>query len=362
MVDIQYVIKGPSLEKLEEIANVVTEKLKKMGGYVDVDTNLKINKPEVRIYIDRAKAGEIGVTVEDIAFTLNALFGKMKIGTYEVGSESYDVYIKADEDFLNNFENLKKVYVRTQRGDMVPLSSLITYELKPGYNVINRYDRQYSFSLFANLYGKSQGEATAEIEDLLNDILPDGYTYEVAGMAKEFREAFKGLAQALVIALVGMYMILASLFESFLHPFTVMLTLPLAISGVFGLLLITGTSLSVPSYFGIILLMGIVARDAVLFIERIIQLRKEGMEMRDAIMQARKERLRPILMTTITIVFALLPVALGLFEGSELRKPMAIAVIGGIMSALPLSLYVIPVIYEIVDRINLKRLFPLRPS
>ncbi len=362
MVDIQYVIKGPSLEKLEEIANVVTEKLKKMGGYVDVDTNLKINKPEVRIYIDRAKAGEIGVTVEDIAFTLNALFGKMKIGTYEVGSESYDVYIKADEDFLNNFENLKKVYVRTQRGDMVPLSSLITYELKPGYNVINRYDRQYSFSLFANLYGKSQGEATAEIEGLLNDILPDGYTYEVAGMAKEFREAFKGLAQALVIALVGMYMILASLFESFLHPFTVMLTLPLAISGVFGLLLITGTSLSVPSYFGIILLMGIVARDAVLFIERIIQLRKEGMEMRDAIMQARKERLRPILMTTITIVFALLPVALGLFEGSELRKPMAIAVIGGIMSALPLSLYVIPVIYEIVDKINLKRLFPLRPS
>ena len=362
MVDIQYVIKGPSLEKLEEIANVVTEKLKKMGGYVDVDTNLKINKPEVRIYIDRAKAGEIGVTVEDIAFTLNALFGKMKIGTYEVGSESYDVYIKADEDFLNNFENLKKVYVRTQRGDMVPLSSLITYELKPGYNVINRYDRQYSFSLFANLYGKSQGEATAEIEDLLNKVLPEGYTYEVAGVAKEFREAFKGLAQALVIALVGMYMILASLFESFLHPFTVMLTLPLAISGVFGLLLITGTSLSVPSYFGIILLMGIVARDAVLFIERIIQLRKEGMDMRDAIMQARKERLRPILMTTITIVFALLPVALGLFEGSELRKPMAIAVIGGIMSALPLSLYVIPVIYEIVDKIRLRKLFPLRPS
>lgn len=362
MVDIQYVIKGPSLEKLEEIANVLTEELKRRGGYVDVDTNLKINKPEVRIYINRAKAGELGVTVEDIALTLNALFGKMKIGTYEVGFESYDVYIKADEDFLKNFENIKKVYVRTQKGDMVPLASLITYELKPGYNVINRYDRQYSFSLFANLYGKSQGEATAEIEDILNKILPDGYTYEVAGMAKEFREAFKGLAIALIIAIIGIYMILASLFESLLHPFTVMLTLPLAISGVFGLLLITGTSLSVPSYFGIILLMGIVARDAVLFIERIIQLRKEGMEMRSAIMQARKERLRPILMTTITIVFALLPVALGVFEGSEIRKPMAIAVIGGIMSALPLSLYVIPVIYEIVDRISPKRISLPRPS
>jgi len=167
MVDIQYVIKGPSLEKLEEIANVLTEELKRRGGYVDVDTNLKINKPEVRIYINRAKAGELGVTVEDIALTLNALFGKMKIGTYEVGFESYDVYIKADEDFLKNFENIKKVYVRTQKGDMVPLASLITYELKPGYNVINRYDRQYSFSLFANLYGKSQGEATAEIEERL---------------------------------------------------------------------------------------------------------------------------------------------------------------------------------------------------
>ncbi len=362
MTDIQYVVKGPSLEELERISRIVVERLKELGGYVDVDTNLRINKPEVRITINREKAGELGVSVEDIALTLNAFFGKLKIGTYEVGSESYDMYIKAKEDFIKNFENIKKIYVRSSDGDLIPLSTLITYEIKPGYNVINRYDRQYSFSLFANLYGKSQGEATAEIEQILEEVLPDGYTYEVAGMAKEFREAFKGLGIALIIAIVGIYMILASLFESLIHPFTVMLTLPLAISGIFGLLLITDTSLSVPSYFGIILLMGIVARDAVLFIERIIQLRKEGMDIRNAIMQARKERLRPILMTTITIVFALMPVAFGMFEGSEIRQPMAMSVIGGIMTALPLSLYVIPVVYEIMDKISLRRIIPPRPS
>ena len=362
MTDIQYVIKGPSLEELERISKILIEELKKRDGYVDVDTNLRINKPEVRISINREKAGELGVTVEDIALTLNAFFGKLKVGTYEVGSESYDVYIKAEEDFIKNFENIKKIYVRSINGDLIPLSSLISYEIKPGYNVINRYDRQYSFSLFANLYGKSQGEATEEIESILREVLPEGYTYEVAGMAKEFKRAFVGLGIALIIAIVGIYMILASLFESLVHPFTVMLTLPLAISGVFGLLLITDTSLSVPSYFGIILLMGIVARDAVLFIERIIQLRKEGEHIRDAIMKARRERLRPILMTTITIVFALLPVAFGVFEGSEIRQPMAMSVIGGIMTALPLSLYVIPVVYEIMDRISIRRLIPPRPS
>ncbi len=150
-------------------------------------------------------------------------------------------------------------------------------------------------------------------------------------------------------------MVLASLFESYRHPFTVLLTVPLSLSGAFGLMYLTRTSLSVPSYFGVILLIGIVVRDAVLFIERIIQLRKEGYETRNAILQARRERLRPILMTTLTIVFALLPVALGLTAGSELRKPLAIAVIGGIASALPLSLLVLPIVYEMFDSLRLRK-------
>ena len=348
-VDIQYVVRGDSLEELGRIADRLKRFLEEAGGYTDIDTDIRINQPEVRITVDRNRLADLGISVEDVGNTLNAMFGKLWIGTYELGSESYDIYIKAREDFLKTYENLKKVFVRTKNGDLVPVTSVIKYELAPGYTVINRYNRQYSFILFANLEDKTLGTAVEEIESFLKKILPPGYTYEPAGATKEFQRAFRGLAFALLVAVIGVYMVLASLFESLIHPFTVMLTLPLAVSGVFGLLYITGNSISVPSYFGVILLVGLVARDSVLFIERIIQLRKEGESVRDSIMKARKERLRPILMTTLTIMFALLPVALGLTEGAELRKPLALAVIGGLTTALPLSLFVIPVVYEIFE-------------
>ncbi len=353
--DIQYVVRGDSLEELGRIADKLKAYLEEVGGYTDIDTDIRINQPEVRITIDRNKLYDLGISVEDINSTLNALFGKLWIGTYELGSESYDVYIKAEENFLKTYENLRRVYVRARNGELVPISSVIKFELAPGYTVINRYNRQYSFILFANLKDKTLSAAVEEIENFLRNILPPGYTFEPTGQTKEFQRAFKGLAMALLIAVVGVYMVLASLFESLIHPFTVMLTLPLAVSGVFGLLYLTDSSLSVPSYFGIILLIGLVARDSVLFIERIIQLRKEGESVRDAIMKARKERLRPILMTTLTIMFALLPVALGLTEGSELRKPLALAVIGGLITALPLSLFVIPALYEIFEKLRMLR-------
>ncbi len=352
--DIQYVVRGESLEELERLSERLVSFLKSRGGYTDIDTDIRVNQPEVRIRIKREKLRDLGLSVEDVGDTLSALFGKLWLGTYEFGSESYDVYIKAEENFLRSYENLKRVFLRAKNGDLIPITSVIEYSLESGYSVINRYNRQYSFILFANLRDKSLGKAVEEIENFLRSILPPGYTFEPVGQTKEFQRAFSGLAVALVIAVVGVYMVLASLFESFVHPFTVMLTLPLAISGVFGLIYITGESLNLPSYFGIILLIGLVARDSVLFIERIVQLRKEGEGIRSAIMKARRERLRPILMTTLTIMFALLPVALGLTEGSELRKPLAIAVIGGLTTALPLSLFVIPVVYELFEKIRLK--------
>jgi HAE1 family hydrophobic/amphiphilic exporter-1 len=351
--DVMYVIKGPELPVLAQIANKLEGQLRQTPGYTDVDTDLRINKPEVKVFIDRDKASALGISVEDIANTLNFLFGKFKIGTYEKGSESYDMIVKADEEFLKSFENLSKVYVRGKDGSLVPLSDVIKYELSPGYNVINRYNRQYSFTLYANVTGgKSVGDAVAEVENFIKQTLPPGYSYEIGGQAKEFKRTFSYLGLALIVAIIAVYMILASLFESLLHPFTVLLTLPLAISGVFGFILLTGTSLNVTSYFGIILLIGLVTRDSVLFIERIIQLKKDGLDTYNAIIQARKERLRPILMTTLTIVASLIPVALGLTEGSEMRQPLAIAVIGGLMTALPLSLFVIPIFYMIIDKIR----------
>ncbi len=353
--DITYAIRGSSLEELQKISQKMVSEFKNRPGFKDVDTDLRLNEPQIKISVDRAKLGDLGISVEDVGTTLNILFGKYKFGTYEVGGESYNAYIKADPQFLENWQNLNKVFLRTKDGGLIPLTQVVNLQIAPGYHVINRYDRQYSFTFYANLSGKSLGDATAEVESWLRNNLPPGYTFQAVGQTKEFARAFKGLGFAMLVALISIYMVLASLFESYKHPFTVLLTVPLSLSGAFGLLYLTDTSLSVPSYFGIILLIGIVVRDAVLFIERIIQLKKEGYETRTAILQARRERLRPILMTTMTIVFALLPVALGLTAGSEFRKPLAISVIGGIASALPLSLLVLPIVYELFDSIRIKR-------
>jgi len=354
-VDLQYVIKGPSLEELQSISERLVKEFRNRPGYRDVDTDLRLNEPQVQIRVNREKLGDLGVSVEDIALTLNVLFGKFQLGTYELGAESYDLYVKALPDFVENRENLKKVFVRNAKGELIPLTELVEMEIAPGYKSINRYNRQYSFTFFANLSPeKPLANAVDELTSWLRSNLPPGYTFEPVGQAKEFQRAFQGLGFALLFALVGVYMVLASLFESYRHPFTVLLMVPLAVAGTFGLLFLTNTSLSVPSYFGVILLVGIIVRDAVLFIERIIQLRKEGMPTRQAILQARKERLRPILMTTFTIVSALTPVALGLTAGAELRKPLAIAVIGGIFTGLPLSLFLLPVIYELFDKLSLK--------
>ena len=352
--DITYIIKGEDIQTLSKISQELVEKLSLMKGYVGVDTDLRINKPEVRVYINREKAQEDGVSIQDISTTLNILFGKFKVGTYEKGSESYNFYVKANEEFLKRISNIDKIFIRTLKGSLVPLSNYIVFEPTSGLNVVNRYNRQYAITLYANVEGKTVGEATKEVESLLKEVLPMGYTFEIGGQTKEFKEAFKYLGIALVIAIIAVYMILASLFESLVHPFTVLLMLPFSIFGVFGFILLTNTTLNVASYFGIILLIGLITRDAVLFIDRIVQLKDEGYPVREAILQARKERLRPILMTTFTIVAALIPVAFGLTTGSEMRQPLAIAIIGGLFSALPLSLFVIPLVYEVLDVIDRK--------
>ncbi|MFN3599072.1 MAG: efflux RND transporter permease subunit [Aquificaceae bacterium] len=354
-VDLQYAIRGPSLEELQEISHRIVKEFRAKEGYRDVDTDLRLNEPQIQIRVRRERLGDLAISVEDVAITLNALFGKLQVGTYELGAESYNLYVKALPSFVEKGESLQKVFVRNYKGELIPLTELVDIQTSTGYKSINRYNRQYSFTFFANLSpNKPLADAVKELEDWLRNNLPPGYTFEPVGQAKELQRAFQGLGFALILALVGVYMVLASLFESYVHPFTVLLMVPLAVAGAFGLLYIANTSLSVPSYFGLILLVGIIVRDAVLFIERIIQLRKEGVETRQAILQARKERLRPILMTTFTIVSALLPVALGLTAGAELRKPLALVVIGGIFTGLPLSLFLLPVLYEFFDKVGYK--------
>ncbi|RMA96110.1 efflux RND transporter permease subunit [Hydrogenothermus marinus] len=350
--DIMYIIKGPDLKQLANISSKIIDKLQNMKGYVDVDTDIRITKPEIEVLIDRDKAIKDGVSIKDISDAIQIMFSKYVAGSYEKGSESYDLAVKIYKKYLNKFDALEHIYIRTKTGELVPVDNYIRLNLTAGYNVINRYNKQYAVTIYANLQGKSTGEAIKEVEKLIKENLPIGYTYEVGGQTKEFKKAFSYLGLAVIIAVIAIYMILASLFESLLHPFAVLLMVPFSIFGIFGFIILTNTSLNVASYFGIILLVGIITRDAVLFIDRIVQL-KEKLPIREAILQARKERLRPILMTTFTIIASLIPVAFGLTTGSEMRQPIAIAIIGGLITALPLSLYVIPIIYEIFDKVEM---------
>ncbi|AAC06934.1 efflux RND transporter permease subunit [Aquifex aeolicus] len=347
--DLQYIVRGERIEVLKKIAKSMEEHFSNVEGFRDVDTSLELSAPYVKISVKREKLSHLGVSVEDLGLTLSLLFGKYRVGTYELGSESYDFYIKAEEDFVKEIHNLNRVYIRARNGELIPITELIDFSIEAGPFSLTRYNRQYSFVFYANLEGIDLATARSLVEDWLKKNLPFGYTYDTAGRVKEFKKAFSGFVLSLAMSLIGVYMILASLFESLKHPFTVLLMVPLSALGVFGFMYLTDTSLNVSSYFGIILLVGIIVRDAVLFIERIIQLRKEGYAVREAILEARRERLRPILMTTITVVSALLPVALGLTAGSEQRKPLAIAVIGGIASGLPLSLFLLPVLYELME-------------
>jgi len=352
--DVQFVVRGEDLRELEKIARRMVEYFSAQKGFRDVDTDLRLNAPQIKIRVKREKLGELGVNAADVADTLNVLFGRFVAGTYELGAKSYDLVVRAPLSFRRSPQSLEKVFVRNEEGKLVPLSELVEEKLSSGYFSLNRYNRQYSFTFYANIAGIDLATAKEMVESWLKRNLPLGYTYESTGQVREFRKAFRGFIFSLIAAVVGVYMVLASLFESYKHPFTVLLMVPLAIPGTFGLMALTGVSLSVPAYFGIILLVGIVVRDAVLFIERIIQLREEGLPVREAILQARKERLRPILMTTLTVIASLIPVALGLTAGSEQRRPLATAVIGGLLTALPLSLFLLPVLYELFERGGIK--------
>ncbi len=351
--DIMYIIKGPDIKKLSQIAGQIVEKLQQLKGFVDVDTDIRISKPEIEVLIDREKAQKDGVSIKEISQTVQMLFSKYTAGTFDKGSESYNIYMKIEKRYTRFFDSLKRVYIRTRSGNLVSLANYIKLKPKASYNVINRYNRQYAATIYANLEGISTGEAIKKVEDIIKKTLPDKYTYEIGGQTKEFKRSFIYLKTALLVSIVVVYMILASLFESLLHPIAILLMLPFAIFGIFGFILITHTTLNVASYFGIILLVGLITRDAVLFIDRIIQLKNE-MPIREAILQARKERLRPILMTTFTVIASLIPVAIGISSGSEMRQPMAVAIIGGLLTALPLSLFIIPIIYEIIDKVENK--------
>ena len=349
---IQYSIRGQDLTALQKYAKQISEEFARLPGIVDVDTSLEAGKPEFKVYIDRDRAADLGVDVATVAEAINLLIsGELDIARYkdELRGKRYDIRVRLYAEDRDSKGSLERIYVRARDGKLVELSNVVKIEEGTGPSVINRVDRQRAITIFASLEDKPLGEATEELDSIAAKILPPDYVPKYQGMADVMKESFGFLLFALLLGVVMAYMILAAQFESFIHPVTVLLSMPLSFIGAFGALFITGKTLSIFSIIGLILLMGLVKKNAILLVDYANVLRGRGMSRREALLQAGPVRMRPILMTTFAMIFGMLPIALAVGEGAEARAPMGIAVIGGLLTSLVLTLVVVPSAYDIFD-------------
>ncbi|CUI17032.1 acriflavin resistance protein D [Candidatus Protochlamydia naegleriophila] len=350
---IQLDIKGHDLDKIESIAQSLMTKLEGQEGYVDLDTSYETGKPEIEVLIKRNQAFAMGVAPAVIAQAIKPLIGGTDISKFRADGERYNITVRLQEAFRNKSRDLLNLAVRNDRGNLVKLDHLIDIEEKQGPVQINRYNRFRIISLYSNLRTEQKvlGEAINEITSFIKEIdLPPGYSVQFSGNAESMKESFNNLLFALFLAVIVVYMVLASQFESFVQPFIIMLSVPFSIVGALGILVLTKSTLSIFTIIGIIMLMGLVTKNAILLIDYINTLRvRDGLEIKIAILQAAPTRLHPILMTTLAMVFGMLPIALSNGPGSESRAPMALAIIGGLITSMFLTLIIVPVIYFMMD-------------
>lgn len=363
---IQLDIKGHDLDKIENIAQSLMTKLEGQEGYVDLDTSYEKGKPEVEVLIKRNQAFAMGVAPAVIAQAIKPLIGGTDISKFRADGERYNITVRLQEAFRNKSKDLLNLAVRNDSGHLVKLNHLIDIEEKQGPVQINRYNRFRIISLYSNLKTEQKvlGEAINEITSFIKETdLPPGYSVQFSGSAESMKESFNNLLFALFLAVIVVYMVLASQFESFIQPFIIMLSVPFSIVGALGILVLTNSTLSIFTIIGIIMLMGLVTKNAILLIDYINTLRiRDGLEIKTAILRAAPTRLHPILMTTLAMVFGMLPIALSNGPGSESRAPMALAIIGGLVTSMFLTLIIVPVIYFMMDNalVLLSKLFRSR--
>ncbi|MDT8999001.1 efflux RND transporter permease subunit [Paucibacter sp. APW11] len=362
---LQFSLQGPDLRELERIANGVTAQLNKIPGLVDLDSTLKPNKPTVSIEVKRDAAADVGLNVNALAGTLRTLVAGTTVGNWRApDGENYDVLVRLAPEQRDHLADLQDMPINVAPGAdgsprVVRLAQVADVRPSTGPNQINRRDMNREITIDGNALGRSSGEVSADIKKVLDATpFPPGYRYSFGGSTKNMTESFQYAVGALALAIVFIYMILASQFKSFLQPLALMSSLPLTLIGVVLALLAFRSTLNMFSIIGIVMLMGLVTKNAILLIDFAIRSREgehghgvdaEPMGREDALLHAARVRLRPILMTTLAMVFGMVPLAFALSEGSEQRAPMGQAVIGGVITSSLLTLVVVPVIYCYLD-------------
>ena len=351
---IEFSVRGSDWDQLVIHSQEMIRQLTASGLVVDLDTDYQVGMPELRIQPDRDRASDIGISMDDVAVTLNALVGGVRVGKYSSGGRRIDVRMKLLAAQRSRPEDIAHLMVRSRSGTLIPLSSLVSTNEQPALQAITRRDRERAITIFANpAAGHSQEEALRYVETL-SKTLPIGYRAVLGGASVAFRESSSSLFFALWLGIVVAYMVLASQFNSFLHPVTVLTILPLSIAGAAFALLFTGQSLNIFSMIGLLLLMGIVKKNSIILVDYANHFRAEGFDPATAMEKAGPIRLRPILMTATATMMAAIPPALGLGSGAEIRRPMGIAVIGGLVLSTVLSLVVVPAFYVEADRAKTK--------
>jgi hydrophobe/amphiphile efflux-1 (HAE1) family protein len=355
---LSFTLSGPDLNILNEKANELIKRLTDAGLAQEMDTDFKLGLPELIIRPNREKMALHGVSIESVAATLNVAVAGIRQSRYTADARRYDVRIKIPPEYIRSTKDIERIYVRNQYGNLVELSKLVDISESSSYQSITRINRQRAVGIFGNLAGNNaQGYVISKAKAIAKEILPQGYHLSLEGSSAGMNESFKTLGGALIMGIMVAYMILAIQFNSFVHPITILVALPFSLTGALLILWMTGTSLNLFSYIGIIVLMGIAKKNSILLVEFTNQIRKRdpSKSIKDAVIEACPIRLRPILMTSVATVAAAMPLIIGNTIGQETRTPMGLTIIGGTIVSTIFTLFVVPCVYIVLSRLESKK-------
>lgn len=355
---VQYVLQAPTIEKLQEVIPRFMEQVDQSPVLRMADVNLKFTKPETRIVIDRDKANTMGVTTRNIAQTLQYALSGQRMGYFYMNGKQYQILGEINRQQRNTPADLKAIFIRNEKGEMIQLDNLVTLYEDVAPPQLYRYNRFVSATISSGLnQGFTIGDGLEEMDRIAADVLDDSFRTALAGESKEFRESASSLVFAMVLALVLIFLVLSAQFESFKDPLIVMITVPLALAGGLALMSWTGQTMNIFSQIGLIMLIGLVAKNGILIVEFANQKQAAGMMKMESITAAAAQRLRPVLMTSISTILGLLPLVFAAGEGANGRIAMGVAVVGGLVFSTLMTLFIVPAMYGFIatDRSNQKK-------
>jgi len=348
--DIELKLIGYDLVFAEALANTIDDRVKKIQGVVQTEVSIKESRPELTINLDRQRIADLGLSTAQIGSVVSTSILGSVVTRYRESGDEFDIRVQLGEEYRETKQDLENILITTPHGDQIPLRALATIDYTRAPQQITREDQDRYVSISIDIADRDLRSVTRDVENIMRETeLPPDFRYDIGGVAEEQQESFFYLGIAMMVSILLTYMVMASQFESLIDPFIILFTIPLSLIGVALALLVTGTTISVMSFIGIIMLVGIVVNNGIVLVDYINQLRERGFELYAAIAEAGKVRMRPVLMTSLTTILAMLPLALGIGESGEIWAPMARAVMGGLLVATLLTLVIVPVIYASME-------------